>query len=80
MDLVETFATHPDKMSTVEIAAMTGKQHGHVMRDVEEQLGQLEGGVSRFGHTYQNEQNRQTYRCYLLPKRRLCVPGAGTVA
>ncbi len=64
-------------MDSLEIARLTGKQHSHVCRDIEEQLGQLEGGVSRFGDTYQNAQNGQTYRRYVLPKRECLILASG---
>ena len=64
-------------MDSREIARLTGKQHAHVCRDIEEQLGKLKGGVSRFGHTYVNEQNGQRYRCFVLPKRECLILATG---
>ena len=60
-------------MDSREIAEITGKEHRKVCRDIEEQLGQLEGGVARFGHTYRNEQNGQEYRCFKLPAREVMI-------
>lgn len=61
----------PATMSSREIADLTGKRHDHVMRDIEAQLTELLGaeGLPKFGDTYRNEQNGQTYRMYRLPKR-----------
>ncbi|HNU27169.1 MAG TPA: Rha family transcriptional regulator [Planctomycetota bacterium] len=64
-------------MDSREIAELTGKQHAHVCRDIEAQLGALGGGVSRFGDTYRNPQNGQTYRCYRLPYRETMILVSG---
>lgn len=64
-------------MDSREIAEMTGKEHRKVCRDIEEQLGQLEGGVARFGHTYIHEQNGQEYPCFKLPKRECLILVSG---
>ena len=60
-------------MDSREIAEITGKEHRNVTRDIEEQLGKLEGGVLRFEHTYRNSQNGQEYRCYKLPYRETMI-------
>ena len=59
-------------MTSLEIAELTGKQHGHIVRDIEEQLGQL-GGLSKFGDTYTHPQNKQVYKMYRLPKREVLI-------
>jgi phage regulator Rha-like protein len=64
-------------MDSREIAELTGKQHAHVMRDIEEQFGRLEGGISKFGDTYRNAQNGQFYRCYKLPFRETMILVSG---
>jgi hypothetical protein len=66
-------------MSSLEIAELTGKQHGHVMRDIRAMLVDLhgEGGVSKFGDTRQNPQNGQSYAVFLLPKRETLVLVSG---
>jgi phage antirepressor YoqD-like protein len=66
-------------MSSREIAELTGKRHDHVMRDIEVQLSELLGeeGLPRFGDTYRNEQNSQTYRIYRLPKRECLIVVSG---
>ncbi|MDI3356885.1 Rha family transcriptional regulator [Pseudomonas sp. UYIF39] len=56
-------------MSSVEIHKLTGKQHAHVMRDIEKMLEDLnEGGASRFGASYFSEQNK-SLPCFKLPRR-----------
>lgn len=69
----------PASMSSREIAKLTGKQHRHVLRDIETQLTELLGaeGLPRFGHTYRNEQNGQEYREYRLPKRECLIVVSG---
>ena len=60
-------------MDSREIAELTEKEHRNVLRDIEAQLGQLEGGLLRFEHTYTNQQNGQEYRCYKLPYRETMI-------
>lgn len=66
-------------MTSVEIAELTGKQHAHVMRDIRAMLGELhgEGGVSNFGDTQTNPQNKQSYPIYRLPKRETLILVSG---
>lgn len=75
-------------MNSREIARLTGKQHGHVLRGIEEQLGQLEGGVSRFESSYQKDTpdldsglttgiSGRSYKCYMLPKRECLILASG---
>lgn len=69
----------PSTMSSREIAELTGKRHDHVVRDIEAQLTELLGaeGLPKFGDTYRNEQNGQTYRMYRLPKRECLIIVSG---
>lgn len=55
-------------MSSLEIAAITGKNHTHVMRDIRETLEQAEIGLTKFGSSYLNSQNKEQ-PCYHLPRR-----------
>lgn len=66
-------------MTSVEIAELTGKQHAHVMRDIRAMLGELHGdrGVSSFGDTQTNPQNKQSYPIYRLPKRETLIMVSG---
>jgi phage regulator Rha-like protein len=72
-------AAVPATMSSREIAELTGKRHDHVLRDIEAQLTELLGaeGLPKFGDTYQNPQNGQTYRMYRLPKRECLIVVSG---
>lgn len=55
------------KMSSREIAEVTGKQHQHVKRDIEKMLEDLQEDVSIFGHIYFDSMNRQQTE-YLLDR------------
>jgi phage regulator Rha-like protein len=60
-------------MDSREIAELTSKRHFDVCKDIETQLGKLDGGVRKFAHTYRNEQNGQEYRGYKLPYRETMI-------
>ena len=66
-------------MSSREIAALTGKRHDHVMRDIRVMLTELHGeaGVPSFGDTQTNEQNGQSYTIFNLPKRETLILVSG---
>lgn len=53
-------------MTSLTIAEMTGKQHGHVMRDIERELDKIGEPQSKFGAGYLDAQG-QRRRCYALP-------------
>lgn len=52
-------AFHHVTMSSREIAELTGKQHQHVKRDIENMLADLSEDVSSFGRIYLDTMNRQ---------------------
>jgi phage regulator Rha-like protein len=54
-------------MSSLEIAELTGKQHFHVMRDIQRVLDAVGIAASKFGGTYRDAQGREQ-PCYHLPK------------
>ncbi len=56
------------KMSSLEIAELTGKRHPDVKRDIENTLKQAGIDVSRFARIYKDAQNREQ-TCYDLPRR-----------
>ena len=79
LDMAKETATEPPScppittqtgplISSMEIASLTGKQHGHVMRDIEKVLAEAGIGHSKFGGSYFNSQNKEQ-PCYFLPRR-----------
>jgi Rha family phage regulatory protein len=65
-------------MTSREIAELTGKEHAHVMRDIRTMLLELhgEGGLSSFGSSYINSQNKEQPE-YRLPKREALILTSG---
>lgn len=55
------------RMSSREIADITGKQHQHVKRDIEIMFNQLQEDVSKIGRIYHDSMNRSQSE-YLLDK------------
>ncbi len=76
-ELVITKAVESLTMDSREIAELTGKEHRNVLRDIENQLGKLEGGVLRFEHTYTSPQNGMPYRYFKLPYRETMILVSG---
>lgn len=78
---LQTVSAAPPKltMSSREIAELCGKDHRNVARDIRKMLSDLhgEGGVLKFEHTYQNQQNGQNYKEFMLPKRETLVLVSG---
>lgn len=63
--------TNEVKMTSLEIAEVTGKRHDHVMRDIKNEIKELGTEISRpiFGEsTYTNERGRE-YPCYTFGKK-----------
>lgn len=56
------------KMTSREISEITGKQHGHVMRDIEMMLEQLGEGTDGYIQFWIHPQNGQEYREYALDR------------
>lgn len=65
-------------MTSREIAELTGKEHGHVMRDIRVMLTELHGesGLSNFGSSYLNSQNKEQPE-FCLPKRETLILVSG---
>lgn len=69
--------TDSETMDSRDIARITGKEHGHVCRDIQKMLEDLgEGGESRFGSSYLSLQNKEVKR-YCLPKRECLILASG---
>lgn len=64
-------------MSSLEIAELTGKDHGSiVMRDIRNMLEELKLDACNFAATYTDKSNRQS-KCYNLPKRETMILVSG---
>jgi phage regulator Rha-like protein len=63
-------------MSSVEIAELTGKQHGHVLRDLREPEKQGVIDLSKFGAIEKDSQKRDR-TLYRLPKRETLILTSG---
>ena len=76
---IVNFGAEVQKMSSREIAELTGKRHDHVMTDIRKMLLELhgEGGLPSFRDTHRNEQNGQSYPIFNLPKRETMILVSG---
>lgn len=72
LETIDNVAT----MSSREIAELTGKEHCHVIRDIEKMLDDLNIGVSKFGGSYLSSQNKEL-PCFNLPKRETLILVSG---
>lgn len=63
-------------MDSREIAALTGKDHAHVCRDIRAMLDDLGADESTFGSVYKGG-NGEDRRCYVLPKRECLILASG---
>lgn len=70
-----TTNTDVQTMTSREIAELTGKQHFHVMRDIERMLEAL-GDASKFGGIYLDAYGREK-PCFNLPKRETLILVSG---
>ncbi|GBQ89099.1 phage regulatory protein/antirepressor Ant [Asaia krungthepensis] len=64
------------KMSSREIASLTGKQHFHVLRDIEVMMNELDEDASKFRGIYSDSYGREK-PCFNLPKNLTFVLIAG---
>ncbi|QHB31857.1 phage regulatory protein/antirepressor Ant [Yersinia canariae] len=55
-------------MSSREVAELTQKQHGHVCRDVEKMLEELNESADQYIHNWTHPQNGQIYREFCLDR------------
>lgn len=63
-------------MDSREIAALTGKNHSDVCRDIRSMLEALEADESNFASVYRGG-NGEDRRCYVLPKRECLILASG---
>lgn len=63
-------------MDSREIAALTGKNHADVCRDIRAMLEGLEVDESKFASVYRGG-NGEDRRCYVLPKRECLILASG---
>lgn len=64
MNLTTTITT----MSSREIAELTGKEHRHVLRDIEIMLKELDLNKEGYAHTWTHPQNGQIYPEFVLDR------------
>ncbi len=57
-ELIKT-TENQTRISSREIAELTGKRHNHVCRDLEKQFSELGVGQSRFGSSYLTPQKKE---------------------
>ncbi|WP_169718928.1 Rha family transcriptional regulator [Pantoea rodasii] len=70
----------PLKMTSREIAVLTGKEHFHVKRDIENMLIDLGEDASKFGCIYLDSMNRQQNEYHLDREHTEClITGYSTV-
>lgn len=64
-----SLTTTQKTMSSREIAELTGKRHGHVFRDIEKMLKELELSQEGYVQPWVDPQNKQVYHEFLLDRR-----------
>lgn len=76
MELINSSSKNTVAISSVNISALTGKNHSHIMRDIRLMLAELELGESIFGSTYYDAQGKER-PMFLLPKREALILSSG---
>lgn len=76
MELINSSSKNIVAISSVNISALTGKNHSHIMRDIRLMLAELELGESIFGSTYYDAQGKER-PMFLLPKREALILSSG---
>lgn len=68
--------TTVQKMSSIEIANLTGKQHKNVLTDIRKMLFELELRTADFSAVYKNQQHKDM-PCFNLPERETMILVSG---
>jgi len=68
-------ATDAKKITSLEIAELTGKRHKNVIRDIRNQLEELEIGETKFEHTYFDTQGKEQPMFSLDKEQSLILAG-----
>lgn len=75
-DLTNITPGHGLTMTSLEIAAYTGKRHDHIMRDIKKMLAELEEPAPKFGGSYIGADNTSR-PLFNLPKRETIILVSG---
>ena len=73
---VMNFAADVQKMTSREIAELTGKRHDHVMTDIRKMLSELGLDAPEFSGTYRTDRGNE-YECFNLPHRECMILVSG---
>jgi phage antirepressor YoqD-like protein len=65
-------ASPPTTMNSLDLSALTGKRHDHLMKDIRKILKELGLHAPEFSGAYQTAQGN-TYQCFLLRRREVDV-------
>ena len=73
---VMNFGADVQKMTSREIAELTGKRHDNVMADIRKMLSELGLDATEFSGTYRTDRGNE-YECFNLPKRETLILVSG---
>mgnify|MGYP000712219339 CR=1 FL=1 len=73
---IVNFGADVQKMTSREIAELTGKRHDHVMTDIRKMLNELGLDAPGFSGTYRTDRGNE-YECFNLPKRETMILVSG---
>ena len=73
---IVNFSAEVQKMTSREIAELTGKRHDNVMADIRKMLDELGLDATDFSGTYRTDRGNE-YECFNLPKRETSILVSG---